>query len=199
MVNLINYNNYQYNGWGLSLKAIKSLERLVAQNNISNVLEFGSGQSTLFFNDLGVNFTSIDNDVNFAAKHDNVQITKIKQTDDKTFNQIINNEVKFKDISSELPVTTNIHTRMKNCFYDVSDLNLNSKFDLIIVDGPHGNGRSIAYNYIQDYVKDIFFILIDDYNHYPFIDHFKLIFPDNELLDSNTEKGDNWSLYKAAK
>lgn len=196
---MINYSKYKYTGWGLSQKALKALEKIIIDNNINNVLEFGSGQSTYFFKDLKLNHLSIDNDINFSAKVDNVIITNIKQTDDILFSKIINNEIDFEDLVSSLPNITNIHTRMRNCFYDVSNINIDNKFDLVSLDGPHGNGRSIAFNYIKKYINDICYILVDDYNHYPFVEHLKLMFPNNILVNSNTEKGDNWALYKVTK
>ena len=37
-------------------------------------------------------------------------------------------------------------------------------YDLIIIDGPNGNGRNIAYLHIKDRVKKNSIIFIDDYN-----------------------------------
>lgn len=60
-------------------------------------------------------------------------------------------------------------TRQKNCFYDLKSYPLKSSYNLAIVDGPHGNGRNFAYLILKNRMKEGF-ILIDDFNHYDFVE-----------------------------
>ena len=52
----------------------------------------------------------------------------------------------------------NLHTEINLMFYDennIKDLVLPSqKFDLILIDGPNGDKRSLWYSKIRDHVKE---------------------------------------------
>ena len=62
------------------------------------------------------------------------------------------------------------HKDINLLFYDnnnIKDVVLPSeKFDLILIDGPNGDKRSLWYSKIRDHVKEGTIILIDDFNHY---------------------------------
>ena len=135
-------------GWSLSPYAIfLSLKYTNFGENKINILEFGSGDGTIklinFLKSKNIEFdyTSVEHDINY-------QVSK---------------EVKY--IIYDLP---------KN--YDPShieniNLNLDKKYDLIIVDGPHGVGRSKWYKKFKDNVKDGTIVLVDDFHHYKEFDY----------------------------
>jgi hypothetical protein len=66
----------------------------------------------------------------------------------------------------------------KNVFYDIKDEQLPDVIDIMIVDGPHGNGRSIAFLHGINRLKSGSYVVIDDYNHYDFIEKFEKLFKD---------------------
>ena len=66
-------------------------------------------------------------------------------------------------------------SRIRTVFYNENDIenvnlsdniNVEHKFDLILVDGPNGNNRKFWYNKFKHYVKPGTIILIDYFNHY---------------------------------
>lgn len=193
---MINYNKYTYNGWGLSKEALQFLQKIITKNSLKSAIEFGSGQSTSFLEDMGINYISFDNDPQYAAPYKNVKITELKELDDKTFSKVINNEIDYIDINFKFKKPSKIHTRQKNCFYSLNKKDINTKFDLVILDGPNGNGRSLSYNFLKPYLLPISFILIDDYTNYPFIDHLKLTYPNLELIHEHKSNNDEWCVYK---
>ena len=71
--------------------------------------------------------------------------------------------------------------RQKNCFYDIQTNDLKDKYDLVIVDGPNGNGRSLAFQFIKNRMNNNSYILIDDHPHYCFIAYLVRTFGDNKI------------------
>lgn len=193
---MVDLNKYTYNGWGLSRVALSVLEKLIKEYTLKNCIEFGSGQSTYFLNDVGIDYISFDDDIRFSAKVKNVLIRDLIQIDDIMFNSVINGNINYMDICNNFPKFTEKNTRQRNCFYKLNVDDINDKFDLIILDGPNGNGRSISFNVIKPYLKEVSFILIDDYTHYPFIDYLEASFPNLELYYSHTDSRDKFQIYR---
>ena len=191
---MIDYNKYEYNGWGLSKEALKFLEDLVNTHSLNRAIEFGSGQSTYFLEDLGVDYISFDNDPFYAAQTDKVVFRDLRQLDDNAFNSVITNKVSYFDICNKFPQPKEVTFKTANCFYGFESSDIEGEFDLVIIDGPNGNGRSLAFNAIQNNLSSISYLLIDDYNHYPFTEHLKIVFPHSELVKSfDYNGGDNRS------
>lgn len=203
---MINYNKYEYNGWGLSKEALKFLEDLISTHSLNRAIEFGSGQSTYFLEDLGVDYVSFDNDPFYAAQTDKVVFRDLRQLDDDAFYNVITNKVSYFNICNKFPRPKEITTRIANCFYGLKSGDIKGKFDLVIIDGPNGNGRSLAFNAIKDNLSPISYLFVDDYNHYPFIEHLKIMFPHSELIKSfdydgegHRSSADYWQIYKVIK
>jgi hypothetical protein len=75
-------------------------------------------------------------------------------------------------------------------FYDenkIKDVVIPSqKFDLILIDGPNGDKRSLWYANIRENVKEETILLVDDFNHYKcFSDELDKIFTYHLLSFSN--------------
>lgn len=197
MVENINYNKYYVDGWGLSIFALQSIHSLILENKLSRVLEFGSGKSTSFLEDLGINYTSFDDDKHYKADYSSVLLRPLKQTSLEFYDKITSGE-KFNNKEYQtFSHPKEKSTRQERCFYDIQDGDLNGKYDLVILDGPNGNGRSIAFSIIKKYISNPCYIFIDDYNHYPFITHLKNNFPKVELiLSHNQNESDCFEIYK---
>ena len=73
----------------------------------------------------------------------------------------------FSTSSTNVTSVENKNTRLKNAFYDLPQIN--EKFEAIILDGPHGNGRSMCFPLLKKCLLKGTIILIDDYDHYPFL------------------------------
>jgi len=183
----INYDKYSYTGWGLQKEALQALGNIIIKENLSSALEFGSGQSTYFLNDIGMETLSLDDDITYAAKANNVVIKDLVTMSDEMFHKVIDDQVKYIDICQQLEVVKIRSTRQRNCFYRLKESDIDKEFDLIILDGPNGNGRSISFNFIKPYMIYPFYILIDDHTHYPFIEHFNKSFTKSKLICDNSQ------------
>jgi hypothetical protein len=168
---------------------------VINSNNINRVLEFGSGQSSYFISDMNIDMVSFDDDVKYSANLDSVLIRDLIQYSDDEFNDIVSNNKSYYDIVNNNTITEK-HTRQHNCFYKLGRNDINGRFDMVILDGPNGNGRSIAFNVVQNNLSDVSFFVIDDYDDYPFINHFHFIFPNNELIHTDDVE---YKIYKVFK
>lgn len=202
----MNIEKYKNDGWGLSKKCFLDIIDLIKPLTNPVVVEFGSGISTEFFKDLFEEYDnngeiySFDNDIKFAS--DLAKIKKLVECNDNDFNLMFNQR---KYDSSKMSYKTSpIHTRQKNCFYEISDTDIPSDIDLVVVDGPHGNGRSFSFLHVKDKMKKGGYIIIDDFNHYDFVERLLMIFPEaKEITTINTghskgkwENGGNHTIYK---
>lgn len=183
----VNFEKYKNDGWGLSEMEFRLLFRiLVAKsthepNKEINIVEFGSGRSTEFFVDminlynLPLKIYSFDDSKEYAYKgeHPSLKlfIVPLVECTDESW-ELMFNEKKF-DPSLMIEKTTPVHTRQHNTFYKVEEDMLPSEIDLLVVDGPHGNGRSMAYLRCYEKLKNYSAVLIDDASHYSFHDHLK--------------------------
>lgn len=193
---MIDFDKYSYNGWGLSKNALIELNKLIHTYKLKNVLEFGSGQSTYFLNEVGINYTSFDDNEKYSSKVKNVIIRPLVQLNDDVFNDIITNKINYLEICESYEDTNITHTRQKNCFYKLKPNDILDKFDLVIIDGPHGNGRSISFNVIKSILEKNAFIFIDDYTHYPFVEHLYISFPNAKLHYTHNSNNDSFQIYQ---
>ena len=200
---MVNLEKYKNDGWGLSRKCFEDIILILKTfNNVPiNVVEFGSGISTVFLVDLigegfDLHIVSYDDNPKYATKiiHPNLKLymADLIECHDSDFNNLFrqrqfNRNSFYKKISE-------VHTRQKNTFYDVKDGELPKTIDLMIVDGPHGNGRSIAFLHGIGRLHKDSYVVIDDYNHYDFIDKFQLLFKTQLIFESTTGNTNQWEL-----
>jgi hypothetical protein len=194
-MDLIKYRN---DGWGISeLGFIKLLELI--KNNDSyelKVLEFGSGISTMFLSDIVINnikklkITSLDNDINYMyKKSDNEDYIKLLvrglvECDDINYIKQLNDKKYDKSLMHKK--TSILTPTQKNNFYDIQEDDLVGVYDVVILDGPNGNGRNLAFLHLQKHVKEGTIIFIDDYNHYDFLERCQNLF-NTEIIFKHTE------------
>lgn len=208
---MVNIEKYKNDGWGLSKKCFQDIENILNTFNNPNIVEFGSGISTEFFvdylnqNNKNGKIYSFDDNLEYSSKIiDNklyLKIKKIVECFDHDFEIMFNN--KIYDFNKMKYKIKPAHTRQKNCFYDVKNDDFPDRVDLLVVDGPHGNGRSFSFLHLKDKLIIGSYVVIDDYNHYDFCEKFKLIFPNNKLINESTtgsidqwELGGNYRIYK---
>lgn len=193
----MNLDKYINGGWGLSKKAFEILEQTILEiaksksHNKIRIIEFGSGISTQFlvdikfFYNLDIEITSFDNDINYCFKPKqrysflNFKLRPLVECNDFDYNEMFKTKEYNRDkmnVRMEPP-----HTRQKNCFYDMKDLDINGYYDLVIIDGPNGNGRNFSYLVLKNHLKTHSKIFIDDFDHYDFVDKMKLIFDCKKL------------------
>jgi hypothetical protein len=193
---------YKNDGWGLSKPQLEQLLKVINkfEKETVRVLEFGSGKSTEFLGDITTNgiknldITTFDDNPNFSynGNHNNVNIKfrDLVECSDYNYNEMFINK-KFNK-SCMLKKTTPLSTRQKNNFYEILDGDLNGYYDVIILDGPNGNGRNISYLHIINHVYDGSIMLIDDINDYDFMEKLSLLFDYEILYKNKTGKINQW-------
>jgi hypothetical protein len=178
----MNLEKYKNDGWGLSVLGFSNLLELLKNNNNDSirVLEFGSGISTQFFCDVvkenikKLEITSFDNDINFSYKKTkdddflSLLIRPLVECDNNEYNKQM--ESKEYDSNVMYNKISPLNPLQKNNFYKIENGDLNGVYDIIVLDGPNGNGRNFAFLHIKNYLKPGSIIYIDDYNHYDFLE-----------------------------
>jgi len=201
---MVDLEKYKNNGWGLSKKCFQDIQNIVEKfkSKEINVVEFGSGISTVFLVDLineghDLKIVSFDNSVEYATKitHPNLKtyITELVDCYDGDFETQFQ-KGKYEEKFFQKKITP-VHTRQKNTFYSIEEGQLSDRIDIMIVDGPHGNGRNIAFLHGVNRLGSGSYVVIDDYNHYDFVERFQMLFRDTELIaESNTGGINQWEL-----
>lgn len=188
---------YSASGYSLTVKGVQAIQKILEDNNIDSILEFGSGRSTDYFSELGYNVYSFDDDAKYASKNKGVNVVDLVQLSDEEFNEVLSDSLQFLDNSYKFRVTNKRDSRQKNCFYKINRESFPSKFSFVILDGPNGNGRSIAFNVIKNIINFPCYIFIDDYFHHPFVENFKKFFPHNhEIITEKEGKIKGFTIYK---
>lgn len=200
-----NFRRYKNTGWGLSRPAFEILHNLILNIGKAqiNILEFGSGVSTRFLIDmkeyynLDMYIDSFDDSGYYAFKDIrckdflNLMIRPLLECDTDDFNQMFKKR-EYDPSVMRLRIKSPEVAQL-NCFYDIHKGDLKDHYDLMILDGPHGNGRSIAFLHTKKLMRSGSYIFIDDYTHYDFVDRLKSIFNCEEVYQHNDlNKKDKW-------
>jgi hypothetical protein len=181
-----------------------------------HLVELGGGQSTVFWTSLvslgllDVRVTTLEHNVAWAAElknrihHPSIEVIKqsLKQAGDEEWKKMFADPGLAPQIweehATEVGEELHSHYTIRNAFYgEAHKLELAAaSLDALIVDGPHGNGRSLVFPLFAEALKPGSLILIDDFDHYPFLDDLGIIFRYEELYrEYSNEK--RWVLVKA--
>jgi hypothetical protein len=194
---VMDLNKYKNDGWGISEIGFEKILEILNLIDFSkfekyNILEFGSGISTEFFVDYieknklkNVQITSFENDIQYMTKvkHDqlDLKMRKIITCSDSDYTQMFNlkqyDQYKFSELKKKP------ETRQKNCFYDIEENDLPNSIEFMLLDGPNGNGRNIAFLHIHKKLHKDTIVFIDDYNHYDFIEKFGTFYEYDKLFE----------------
>jgi hypothetical protein len=188
-----------FTGMGLCHNVLRDIVGYLKTGNIKKIVEFGSGSSTEFLltfkemynlefsvesydhmlfeglmpilerngSTLDVaNHNIISNSINFVFKD-----RHLVQYTDEEYSQIMNGS-DFPQ-GEDLAEKEHDNFRSKNVFYNIKKDDLEGYYDMVILDGPNGNGRSIAFRHLVNKIRTGTKIIIDDYHHYPFIEDCK--------------------------
>jgi hypothetical protein len=150
----------------------------------------------MFLSDVVINnikklkVTSLDNDINYMYKKSdnedyiNLLVRDLVECNDTNYIKQLND--KKYDKSLMYKKKSDLTPTQKNNFYDIQEDDLVGFYDIIILDGPNGNGRNLAFLHLQKHVKEGSIIFIDDYNHYDFLERCQSMY-DTEILFKHTE------------
>ena len=178
-------DQYWNGGMGLHSIVLRHIIEIIEKNDIKQIVEFGSGASTKFLLNLrhylnkDYFITSFDHHPVYCFKeiHENLKFNRLdlESCDDQEFEKMFNlgiiDKQKFINTQHEKD-----NFRAKNTFYMINDGTLPDNIDLVILDGPNGNGRSISFLYLKEKIVDECFIVIDDVDHYDFINRCMQVF-----------------------
>lgn len=219
-------DNYKNSGIGMSKTAFEKIYTILENKEECNIIEFGSGISTNFFVDYklyskkNIFIKSYDDSEKYAYKNKNnynfvdVKIKKLIQFDTEDYNNMINDKIyrhnSWKYYISP-PLSHPKYWRPRNVFYEIEKLDDDMKYDIALIDGPHGNGRNIAYLHLIDKLNPNAYIIIDDITgrdedfNYDFIPILKKIFDVKEIYtheykskngDDEWNNGGNFAIYQ---
>lgn len=183
-----------FGGWALTKSSLRLLFANIDQSQLMKkycVVELGGGQSTLFWKEMsdvfpGLTVTTWEHSQQFidtlnskvAGSSIRMEHRKLQQYSDMEWEKIFSCR-ELKDIEnalatsspSDLPISEYNNTRAHNVFYSIDDIHIPTEnIDILVVDGPHGNGRSLAFAVFAKYFRQGTIILIDDVSHYPFLE-----------------------------
>lgn len=178
---------YSPTPYSITEKGMQAIVKVLQEENISSILEFGSGKSTDYLTQCGYSITSFDDDSRYASKQSGVKIKDLVTLTNTDFNKVLNGEITYYEVCNSLTPVTSRSSGQVNCFYKLDNLSLPSKVSFVLVDGPNGNGRSIAFRLIKEAIKVPCYVFIDDYFHYPFVENFLKIFPNSEKIIEEKE------------
>jgi spore maturation protein CgeB len=190
-----------HSDWSISKNALQLIIEKIG-NEISGIVEFGAGYSTLFFakymelKNKNIPIYSFEHNSDFFEKlkkdlqpYPFVKLLtpKLKQLSDKEYEELFNTEKPsrvYVKMGNYVPLEQYHYTRLHNTFYDteLNQLNLDS-VNLAILDGPNGNGRSIVFPLLKDVIKQPFYCLVDDFTHYPFLNEMQRCFDYTKIFE----------------
>jgi hypothetical protein len=208
----------RYNiGAGLNkIVYVKLLEILDIFDDKIRVLEFGSGMSTYFFIDYkntynkDLEIVSFDDSNEWCCKSTDkclkLCLRKLIECNEQDYNyqiekQIFNRKLFYNKLT---PLTW----RQRNNFYDIQENDIEGLFDIVIIDGPNGNGRNLAYNFIQEHIKQGTIIVLDDFDgrdnefDYKFVEILQsyfdvdILYKHDSDLNANYENGGKFIIFK---
>jgi hypothetical protein len=185
----------KWDEWSLSYESILCIAELVLWQNIRSIIEFGAGFSTIALSEYLRQVapeTQIDS---FEHQKKYVQhmqeylpektktilhCTNLMQLEDEVYERLFDAPDPcgdFHDLAVLVPESRIHETRLKNVFYDFDFRSFGTEcIDLIILDGPNGNGRSLAFPFLKKAIRLPGWVLIDDYLDYPFLECLQQVF-----------------------
>lgn len=202
----MNLEKYKNDGWGLSHIGFTILNDVI--NNSMHtpgkirILEFGSGVSTGFFIERGItsmgriHITSFENDEKYAFKPDieypffEMKMRELVECDDSAMETMFEHGCYYESLMK--PKTSELSSRQHNNFYDIKPGDLYGKYDIVLLDGPSGNGRVLAYLHLQNFVTKNCVFYIDDHTDYDIHDRFKQVYHATKLFEMTASRENKW-------
>lgn len=181
---------------------INKLKEIKKKNGVIYVADFNSGYLTDFIIEIKKkfklnlyldSFTNIFSNQNKLDPQHNIFKRQLLTCSDESYK----NMFRLKKYNSNFMVKSqqNPNKRMINVFFDIKPKDLRTYYDLIIITGPNGNGRDIAFLHIQNKIKPNGFILLNELDKYISIETMNSFF-NTQIEFTNNVTIDRIALYK---
>jgi hypothetical protein len=168
-------------GWALSRNALEALAHELSSIPYPRICEFGAGVSTVFLSSYPTPGGTVDSFESVAGFADRIMghvdpgrvrlhLRPLRVLSDGDMGALmggIESPDAFTSMGRLAGVDELENPRLRNAFYDVE--RLGDSYDALVLDGPNGNGRSLAFPLLRERLGPGALILIDDCTHYPFI------------------------------
>jgi hypothetical protein len=175
--------------WSLSHESLYWVGELLLGGSITRMAEFGAGYSTVALAsfcrtlELPTRIESFEHHGPFAERLRNhlahvpqVRLHEVEllALEEHAFGAIFtSNEplASFLRHGRPVPAETSLETRLQHAFYRLDAVDWpEASLDLVILDGPNGNGRSLAFPLLYTALHKPAYVLIDDFLDYPFLE-----------------------------
>jgi hypothetical protein len=197
----------RWDGWSLPRPAIVWVAEKIAAERLAHVVEFGAGYSSVALAEFlrrvapATVLDSYEHQEVFAEAlrkrlpsggQVRLHAAPLLQVDDERFAALLSGAApaaQFRSAGRSVSPEALENTRLRNAFYDLGATGVpGPPVDLVILDGPHGNGRSLAYPLLADRLAIPCWLVLDDYDHYPFLDDLGKLFEFEEVQRLNMEQ-----------
>ncbi|MFK7692963.1 class I SAM-dependent methyltransferase [Paenibacillus sp. HJGM_3] len=195
-------------GWGFTSMSltrtslVQLCRRVEAEAGPIRLLELGGGQSTLFWwalqqlELLEMEVTTLEHHEEWArnlqtkvASERRMRVVKqsLRQVSEEEWAQLFHDPLGAAASWSRLGVTVpkaqHEWFSIRNAFYGEADQlgYAPESIDVLIVDGPHGNGRALAFPLFCQALNPKALVLVDDFDCYPYLDDLGRVFHYVEL------------------
>jgi hypothetical protein len=185
----------------LDREALRALAGAMNHGRAWRVLELGGGTSTVFWEglaalaDADIGVTTLEHDPGWFNTLQDILLSprvrlsrqRLRRIDDavreRMFADPDHAAVMWNRSGEWVPEREYHHFTIRNAFYGDLDRIPASPgaWQALVLDGPHGNGRSLAFPLLANVLAPDAFVLVDDFDHYPFLDDLGRIFRFREL------------------
>jgi len=148
------------NPYALLPDTLNFLVELMERLNLSNIMEFGCGQSTYIF----TNWAVANNGHIVSVEHDSPWIETMRNTignDAGKVLSLVHSPLRTRLCGARLFFT---YKSMENLIENIR------KAQFILIDGPHVSGREVVLYFVLNYCNPDTVIVVDDFNLYPIRD-----------------------------
>lgn len=205
---------HAWDDWSFNYHSMLVVAALIIREGIKHVVEFGAGYSTIalveFCRQIAPNlrWDSFEHQVEFARRIQehlpsderyHLHTPPLVQVSDQDFRDlfsIADSVGHFLSVMARVPAEKLLDTRLRNCFYGFDFRSFSEcEVDLVLIDGPSGNGRSLALPLLRDVVRLPSWVLLDDFTHYPYLDDLARVFTYETVTQVKTPVKE-WALVK---
>ncbi|MCS1352210.1 hypothetical protein [Mechercharimyces sp. CAU 1602] len=214
LISQFEQSNWAKDDMQLSQSALVHIcRRLEKREEPYQFLELGGGASTLFWKticedgSIPVRVTTMDHRREWAsllaqntAYREEIQIKwcALKQVNEEEWEELFSQpqraEEKWRECGHPLKASRYDFVTINNTFYQEIPLSCD-RIDVLIVNGPHGNGRSLAFPLLYSKLDAGSLILINDFDRHPYLQDLERLYRYEEIY-RDVRRYNRWVLVR---